>query len=126
MPLDPADMIRSLEARVEEQKQRALQVSAELEAAAVTLRSPGGEVTVRVDSTGGLADLRFHPESDALSRDELARLVLATSRRAQSGLAERVSAIVSGTYGGGSDTAAFITDAYASRYPAVDEDEEQG
>jgi hypothetical protein len=37
----------------------------------------------------------------------------------------QVSKIVSGLYGGGSETAAFITDAYASRYPAVDDSEGQ-
>jgi DNA-binding protein YbaB len=125
VPLDPDDMIRSFEARVGEQTQRALQVSAELEAVAATVQSDGGEVTVRVNSAGGLADLRFHSKSDGLPRDELARLVLATSRRAQARLAEQVSQIVSGMYGGSSDTAAFITDAYASRYPAVDDGEEQ-
>ena len=125
MPLDPDDMIRSFEADVGAQTRRALRVSAELEAATVTLRSDGGEVTVRVDSAGGLADLRFHPESDGLSRDGLARLVLATSRRAQARLAEQVARIVSDMYGEGSDTAAFVTDAYTKRYPAVDDGEEQ-
>jgi DNA-binding protein YbaB len=125
VPLDPDEMISSFQARVEGRTQQALQLSAELETAAVTARSDGGEVTVRVDSAGGLADLQIHPESDGLSRDELARLVLTTSRRAQARLAEQVSAIVSGMYGAGSGTAAFITDAYSSRYPAVDDGEEQ-
>ncbi|GIF25742.1 DNA-binding protein YbaB [Actinoplanes tereljensis] len=125
MPLDPDEMISSFEASVGEHTQRTLQLSAELEAAAVTVRSAGGEVTVRVDSAGGLADLRFHSESDGLSRDELARLVLATSRRAQARLAEQVSAIVSGMYGAGSGTAAFVAEAYSNRFPAVDDGEEQ-
>jgi DNA-binding protein YbaB len=117
MPLDPIDLMTSFGARVEEQKQRALQLSAELEAADVAVRSDGGEVTVRVDSAGGLADLVFHSAAEALSRDELARLVLATSRRAQAMLAEKVGDLVSSLYGEGSGTAAFVVDAYASRYP---------
>jgi len=125
MPLDPDEMMRSFEARVDGQTQRALQFSAELEAAEVAVRSPGGEVTVRVNSAGGLSDLRFHPEADALHRDELAALVLATSRQAQVKLADRVGELVSGMYGAGSGTASFITDAYASRYPAPVDDENE-
>lgn len=123
MPIDPDDMIDSFQARVGEQTQQALQLSAELERAEVTARSSGGEVTVRVNSAGGLADLRFHPESDALTRDELARVVLATSRRAQAKLAEQVSALVAGVYGAGSGTAALVTEAYTSRYPSVDDEQ---
>jgi DNA-binding protein YbaB len=125
VPLDPDEMVDAFEASVNEHTRRALQVSAELENAAVTVRSDGGEVTVRVDSAGGLADLRFHPAADRLSRDELARLVLTTSRRAQSLLAEQVTAIVSGVYGAGSGTASFVADAYASRYPVPDDGEGQ-
>jgi DNA-binding protein YbaB len=122
--LDPEDLMRSFAARVEEQTQQALRLSSELEAAEVTVRSDGGEVTVRVNSAGGLAGLRFHPEADALSRDDLADLVLATSRRAQARLTAQVSELVSSVYGAGSGTAALVTDAYASRYPTPDDDEE--
>jgi hypothetical protein len=122
MPFDPDDMVDLFQARVEEQTQRALRFSAELESSEVTLRSPGDEVTVRVNSAGGLADLIFHRESDGLAREELARLVLATSRRAQAKLAEQVSELVAGVYGSESDTAALITESYASRYPSVDDE----
>jgi len=124
MALNPEDALRSFELRAEAQVQRTLHLSAELEAAEVTVRSPGGEVTVRVNSAGGLADLRFHPESDRLSRDDLARLVLTTSRRAQAKLAERVAELTASLYGTGSGTAAFVSQAYASRYPPPEEDSE--
>jgi len=124
MALNPEDDLRSFELRAEAQVQRTLQLRAELEAAEVTVRSPGGEMTVRVNSAGGLADLRFHPESDGLSRDDLARLVLTTSRRAQAKLAERVGELTASMYGAGSDTAAFVSAAYASKYPPPDEDSE--
>lgn len=124
MPIDPDDLIDSFQARVDEQTQQALRLSAELERAEVTARSSGGEVTVRVNSAGGLSDLRFHRESEALSRDELAMVVLATSRRAQARLADQVGALVAGLYGAGSGTAALVTEAYTSRYP--NPDDEQG
>jgi DNA-binding protein YbaB len=124
MPIDPDGVIDDFQARVDERTQQALQLSAELEQAEVTLRSSRGEVTVRVNAAGGLSDLRFHPASDALPRDELAALALATSRRAQAKLAERVSELVAAVYGAGSGTAALVTEAYASRYPSVDDEHE--
>ena len=45
VPLDPDDMLRSFETRMEAQTQRALQLSAELEAAGVTARSDGGALS---------------------------------------------------------------------------------
>jgi len=124
VPLNPEDELRSFELPAEAQVQRTLQLSAELEAAEVTVLSPNGEVTVRVNSAGGLADLQFQPEADQVSRDELARLVLTTSRRAQAKLAERVGELTASTYGAGSGTAAFVSGAYASRYPQPDDDSE--
>jgi hypothetical protein len=124
MALDQDDELRSFERRAEEQVQRTLQLSAALEAAEVTVLSPDGEVTVRVNSAGGLADLQFHSTSDRLSRDELARVVLSTSRRAQAKLVERVGEITASMYGAGSGTAAFVSEAYTSRYPQPDDDSE--
>ncbi|MCU7725291.1 YbaB/EbfC family nucleoid-associated protein [Actinoplanes sp. KI2] len=124
MAPDTEDVLGSFEARVEAQTRLSLQLSAELEAAEVTLRSPNGEVTVRVDSAGGLSDLRFHPEAEAVSREELARIVLATSRQAQAKLADRVGELVSSIYGSDSSTAAFVTDAYTSRYPHAEDEPE--
>ena len=124
MAPDQDDLLRSFEARVDAQTQRTLKLSAELEMAEVAVRSVNGEVTVRVNSAGGLADLQLHPEADALSREELARLVLATSKQAQAKLADRVGELVSSMYGPGSGTAAFVTDVYANKYPQPDEDSE--
>lgn len=118
---DPEETLRSFETRVAAQTQRALALSAQLEATEVTVRSAGGEVTVRVNSAGGLTDLKFHREADGLPRAELARLVLATSRQAQAQLADRIGDLVSGVYGSDSSTAAFVTDAYASKYAAPDD-----
>lgn len=125
MPIDPEDMLGSFQARVREQTQRTLRLSAELEATEVSERSRGGEVTVRVNSAGGLAGLEFHAAADRVSREELARLVLETSRRAQARLAEQVGELVAGLYGAGSATAAMVTGAYAEKYPAPPEDEGQ-
>ncbi|MEV6850114.1 YbaB/EbfC family nucleoid-associated protein [Actinoplanes sp. NPDC051411] len=122
LPSDPEELLQSFEARVAAQTQRALTLSAALEAAEVTARSEGGEVTVTVNSAGGLADLEFHAESDKLSRPELARLVLSTSHRAQAKLASRVAELTANLYGSDSGTGALITDAYRNRYPQSEEE----
>jgi DNA-binding protein YbaB len=122
MSLDPESVLQSFEARVAEQTQRALTLSSALEAAEVTVRSEGGEVTVTVNSAGGLADLEFHAAADKVSRAELASLVLSTSRRAQAKLATQVAELTASLYGASSGTAALITDAYSSRYPQPDEE----
>ncbi|GAA4596812.1 DNA-binding protein YbaB [Actinoplanes octamycinicus] len=125
MRFDPEDDLRAFQAQVEERTQQTLRFSAELEATEVTEHAPGGEMTVRINSAGGLAGLEFHPEADRVSRQELARLVLETSRRAQGRLAERVGEMVRAVYGSDSGTAALINDAYAQRYPSAAEDEER-
>ncbi|BCY05367.1 YbaB/EbfC family nucleoid-associated protein [Actinoplanes sp. L3-i22] len=125
MRFDPEDGLRAFQAQVEERTHETLRFSAELEAVEVTERSPGGEVTVRVNSAGGLTDLRFHPEADRVSREELARLVLDTSRRAQARLAERVGAMVAAVFGAESGTAALINEAYGKRYPAAGDSDER-
>jgi len=78
-PYVPDDLLRSFEQHVEQQTQRALQLSNQIEQSTTTLESPGGEVRVTVDSTGGLAGLRFGGSGERLSLERLAELVLDTS-----------------------------------------------
>ncbi|WP_211277719.1 YbaB/EbfC family nucleoid-associated protein [Couchioplanes caeruleus] len=106
-----------------EQAERARSLSHRIEQASMTVESAGGEVRVTVDSTGGLAGLRFHASARNLPQDRLAELVLSTSRRAQAELAKSMDKVVAELYGAGSDTARFVTSAYADRFPSEpDED----
>src|SRR5689334_9411234 len=99
------DLLRSFELRAEEQAAQARRLSARIEQSTATAESTGGEVTVTVDSTGGLAALRFGAAAERLPLDRLAALVLETSRRAQAEIAKQVGDLVSDTYGLGSPTA---------------------
>jgi hypothetical protein len=116
MSFAPDDLLRSFELRAAEQAARARRLSARMEQSAATVESPGGEVTLTVDSTGGLADLRFGAAAERLSLDRLAVLVLDTSRRAQAEIAKTMGDLVSEAYGADSATAAFVTGAYAERF----------
>jgi DNA-binding protein YbaB len=116
MSFVPDDLLRSFELRAEEQAAQARRLSARIEQSTATAESPDGEVTVTVDSTGGLAGLRFDAAAERLPLDRLAALVLDTSRRAQAKIAKQVGDLVSETYGLGSPTADFVSGAYAERF----------
>ena len=124
MSFVPEDLLRSFELRAEEQAAQARRLSARIEQSTAAVESPGGEVTVTVDSTGGLADLRFGAAAERLALDRLAALVLETSCRAQAEIAKQVGDLVSDTYGLGSPTAAFVSGAYADRFGGEPEGEE--
>jgi hypothetical protein len=120
----PDDWIRSFELQAEAQVARSLELSRRLEANMVSAASPEGEVQLTVDSSGGLASITFGPEARDLSLDELASLVLRTSRRAQTQLAKSMGEVASEVYGRGSETASFLSSTYAERFPEPVEDED--
>lgn len=122
----PEDWMRSFELRAQEHVDRAQELSRRLEQNSVTVTSPGEEVRLSVDSSGGLASLHFNPEAGGVPLDELAALVVQTSRQAQARLAESMSDVASQVFGRGSETASFISRAYADRFPQLDEDEAEG
>ena len=120
----PDDFIRSFELQAEEQVARSLELSRRLEANKVSASSPEGEVRLIVDSSGGLADITFGAKARELSLDELASLVLQTSRRAQAQLARSMSEVAAEVLGRGSETASFVSDAYRERFPEPPDDED--
>ncbi|GAB1688679.1 YbaB/EbfC family nucleoid-associated protein [Krasilnikovia sp. M28-CT-15] len=124
MPLDPDDVVDDWARRIEQQTALTTELSERLQGSKASAESPGGEATVTVDHSGGLADLRLSARAMQLSPDELAEIILATSRRAQAKLAQQVTDLVSGLYGAGSETAAFIGGTYAAQFPEPDDQDE--
>ncbi|MEU8819275.1 YbaB/EbfC family nucleoid-associated protein [Actinoplanes sp. NPDC048796] len=122
----PDDWVRSFELQAEAQVARSLELSRRLEANVVSASSPDGEVRLTVDSSGGLASLAFGAAARDLPLDELASLVLRTSRRAQAQLAASMREVASEIYGGGSETASFLSSTYAERFPEPVEDDDEG
>lgn len=122
----PEDWLRSFELRAQEQVERAQELSRRLDGASVSATSAGHEVRLSVDSSGGLASLEFGSAARELSLDELAAVVLRTSRQAQARLAETMGDLAAEIVGRGSETASFIGRAYGDRFPRpVDDDEER-
>ena len=93
--------------------------------AQASVESRGGEVVATVDHAGGLADLVLRKQAMRLPADELAALIVATSRRAQATVARQVGDLARGLYGSDSPMAAFIADTYTEQFPhPLDEERE--
>ena len=125
MSMMPEERIADWERRVEQQARRTQELSESIEHSTSSAQSPGGEVVVTVDSTGGLTGLDLRREAGDLPLDELAALVVATSKKAQARMAEQVSGLVAQLYGAESGTAQFIRTAYAERFAADPGDQEE-
>ena len=123
--MDPEDAIEDWAARVERQSTLTTELSERLQQAQASAESRDGEVRVTVDHSGGLADLRLAERAMRLSATDLSEIILATSRRAQAQLAKDVAELVSGLYGAGSQTAAFIGGTYAAQFPEPDDQDEE-
>ncbi|GIG89284.1 YbaB/EbfC family nucleoid-associated protein [Plantactinospora endophytica] len=125
MPGDPEGMLIDWQRRVEQQTALTTELSQRMEQNRATVESRGGEAVVTVDSSGGMAELRLDERAMRLSADELAAIILDTSRRAQAKMAQQMVDVVSSLYGASSETASFIGNAYTKQFPEPPEDEER-
>jgi DNA-binding protein YbaB len=78
-------------------------------------------ITVTVNGSGGLTDLRLAPEAARLGMGRLADEILRTMRQAQATLAERVAGIAAQTVGDDSETARAVIASFERRFPAAPE-----
>jgi hypothetical protein len=81
--MDPQQWLAHYDKRLTEIAARAEEAGERVRQASGTATSPRGEVEVRVGSSGVLEDLTLTPEARTLESDELARLILDTTRRAR-------------------------------------------
>jgi DNA-binding protein YbaB len=96
-----------------------------MERVRVTAHGGDGAVEVTIDSTGGLVDLHLTEAGLRLGAAALAAEILATARRAQAQLPEVMSQTMASVLGPGSDTARFVTETYAERFPAPPDDADE-
>jgi DNA-binding protein YbaB len=80
-----------------------------------------GFITVTVNGSGVLTDLRLAPEAARLGMERLGDEIVRTMRRAQARLAERVSDIAAQTVGPDSETARAVVSGFERRFPAEPE-----
>jgi DNA-binding protein YbaB len=102
------------------------EMRAGVEQVTVTESSSDGLVTVTVDAGGVVTDLRLTDRIAEHSGAQVAAIMLATMRRAQARLGERVARIVQDTVGDDQAVLDKVTSSYHSRFPAPAPEEEPG
>ncbi len=114
MTIDPEQLFVDYEAKLAEVQRKAEQVTAGLKATTATARSDDGQVTVTVNASGNVTDLRIAP--GGRQGPDLAQSIMLTMRRAQSTLADAVRRTVPATVGPTMLTE--LTEQYRRTYPA--------
>jgi DNA-binding protein YbaB len=114
MTIDPEQLFADHEAKLADVRRKAEQVTAGLKATTVTERSDDGQVTVTVNASGNVTDLRITP--GGRQGPDLAQSIMITMRRAQSRLADAVQRTVPATVG--TTMMTELTGQYRRTYPA--------
>jgi DNA-binding protein YbaB len=99
--MDPEQWLAQYDKRITEVATRAREAGARLREVGSTASSPRGEVEVRVSASGTLEDLRLTPAARALEADDLARLIMDTTRKARRSVSAQIAGISTRYFGEG-------------------------
>lgn len=99
--MEPEQWLAQYDKRLTDIAARAKEAAARLGQAGQTATSARGEVTVTVGATGALEDLTLMPVTRTLESDELARLILDTTRRARYAVGAQAAGIATEYFGAG-------------------------
>jgi len=99
--MDTEEWLAHYEKRLTDVATRAKDASALLREVGSTAASPRGEVEVRVGAGGALEDLTLMPAARTLESDELARLILDTTRKARHTVSAQIAGISAKYFGEG-------------------------
>jgi DNA-binding protein YbaB len=110
--------VRSWSASMSERAAAAQSLSDRVAALSVSATDWEGTITVTVNGSGAMTDLRLTQDAARLDMDQLAAEILRTMRRAQSSLAERVSGIAAETVGTDSETGQAMVSSFERRFAA--------
>lgn len=103
-------------AAAQERATKAVEVQGAIAAVRGTGRSPRGEVTVDVDASGMLRDLRLTEEALRRRPDELAALILDAARTAQRDAGARALAVAEDAWGADDVAVAHLRTEVEQRY----------
>jgi DNA-binding protein YbaB len=117
---DPDQLTADYEDKVAQAQQRAERIRDGLTALRVTERTQDGRVSVTVNASGNLVDLRLADGPQGKAGPELAQDIMRTIHRAQSHLADAVLAGLGEV--AGPETLAELENQYRTTYPAPAED----
>jgi len=99
--MDPEQWLAQYDKRLTEIATRAKEAGERVRQVGGTATSPRGEVEVRVGASGVLEDLTLTPEARTLESDELARLILDTTRKARHAVSAQIVGISTKYFGEG-------------------------
>jgi fructose-1,6-bisphosphatase/sedoheptulose 1,7-bisphosphatase-like protein len=99
--MEPEQWLANYDKRLTDIATRAKEVGVRVQQAGQTATSPRGEVTVTVGSGGALEDLTLTPAARTLESDDLARLILDTTRKARYAVGAQVAGIATECFGAG-------------------------
>lgn len=99
--MDTEQWLAQYDRRIAEVATRAEEAGARLRQVGGAATSPRGEVAVRVSASGTLEDLTLTPVVRTLEADELARLILDTTRTARRAVGAQVAGISTRYFGAG-------------------------
>ncbi|MEW2499925.1 MULTISPECIES: YbaB/EbfC family nucleoid-associated protein [unclassified Amycolatopsis] len=125
---DPDEAIRRMDewaAGFARKAERYAAAQQETERLRLTASSPDGTVRVTVGADGVVSDLVFGSKTRTMPPEELARMVLDTMRRAQSGITQRVAEVMTENLGDeDQDTRSLMLGNLRSRFPNLEEAED--
>jgi YbaB/EbfC DNA-binding family len=99
--MEPTQWLADYDERLTHAARTAQEASARLRQVGGKAVSPRGEATVTVSASGALEDLTLTPAARALEVDQLARLILDTTRQAQRAVGAQVVDIMTEYFGEG-------------------------
>jgi YbaB/EbfC DNA-binding family len=99
--MDTEEWLAQHEQRLADVATRAKEASTLLQRVGSTAASPRGEVEVRVGAGGALEDLTLMPAARTLESDELAKLILDTTRKARHAVSAQIAGISAKYFGEG-------------------------
>jgi hypothetical protein len=99
--MDPEQWLADYDKRLTDVATRAKEAGARLRQVGATATSPRGEVEVTVGASGVLENLTLTPAARTLESDELARLILETTRTARHAAGAQIAGISTEYFGAG-------------------------
>jgi hypothetical protein len=115
------EWIRSWSASMSERARAARPLSDEVARLRASASTPDRTITITVNGSGVVEDLRLHAGAARQGMDRLAEEIMRTMRQAQAALAGLVAAIAAETVGADSETGRAVVSSFERRFPEDDE-----
>lgn len=110
------DWVAQLQQRAAKQLEDSQRMAAELEKLSITASNPDKSVTVSIDASGIMTDLRLSQDIKSKSAADLAEEILGMQRKAQNQLGKAASQVVKDSVGLETATGEAVMNGYRKRF----------